>query len=69
MRALELCVLVSRHKLRASDVVQKRCRLEPRVLYLLDGWFFQLLASVVNVRVTFVDVQHSDYAARVVGGP
>ena len=43
--------------------------LEPRVLYLLDRWLFQLLVPVVDARVISVDIQRSGYAVQVVGNP
>jgi len=62
-----LCTLISRRRLHESDAVQKRRGVEPRVLYLLDRWFFQLLPSVIDLRDAFVDVQHSGYASWIVG--
>jgi len=42
---------------------------EPRILYLLSRLLFQLPLSIVDVRDAFVDIQHSGYVSRVVGGP
>ena len=43
-----------------SHVAQKKHGPEPRVLYLLNIWFFQLLLSVVDVCDTFVDIQQRE---------
>jgi len=51
-----LCALVSRRRLHAFDAVQKRHGVEPRVLYLLDRWCFQLLRSVIDVCDAFINV-------------
>ena len=52
-----------------SDAVQKRRGLEPRVLYLLNRWLFQLLPSVIDVRDAFTDIQYFGYTSRVVQNP
>jgi len=65
----ELCALVSRRRLHMSNAVQKRHRVKPPVLYLLDRWIFLLLPSIVDVRDVFVDIQYSGYTSRVVRDP
>jgi len=41
--------------------------LEPRILYLLERWLFQLLMPVLDACVVSVDVQRSGYAVWVFG--